>query len=60
MPNGKRYARKRTQSALPYCCGAPVRAVCAGADLDAVSGVVGITPHDLPGPEKLTGDIRPG
>ncbi|WP_329539456.1 hypothetical protein OG345_02700 [Streptomyces sp. NBC_01220] len=37
-----------------------VLAVRAGAGVEAVSGVAGITPHDLLRLEKLTGDIPPG
>ncbi|WP_329612439.1 hypothetical protein OG244_03295 [Streptomyces brevispora] len=37
-----------------------VLAVRAGSDVDAVSGLSGITPHDLLlRLEKLTGEIRP-
>ncbi|MER5276696.1 hypothetical protein ABT025_13170 [Streptomyces sp. NPDC002809] len=36
-----------------------VLAVRAGADIDAVSGLAGIAPHDLLRLEKLTGDIPP-
>lgn len=35
-------------------------AVRAGAGIDDVSGLSGITPHDLLRLEKLTGDIPPG
>ncbi|MFD8691984.1 hypothetical protein [Streptomyces sp. NPDC059651] len=36
-----------------------VLAVRAGAGIDVVSGLAGITPHDLLRLEKVTGDIPP-
>ncbi|MEU9093448.1 hypothetical protein [Streptomyces sp. NPDC048428] len=36
-----------------------VLAVRTGADIDAVSGLAGISPHDLLRLEKLTGGIPP-